>query len=312
VAEMSKAKLQTSLLKKLPGTVAILAGGQSAEREISLRSARAVQQAFERMDLPQRFVDTAEQDWLQQLEGCAVAFLALHGPGGEDGTVQGALEVKGVRYTGSGVLGSALAMDKLRTKQVWHGAGLPTPRFAVLTANTDFEAVFADLGECIVKPTNEGSSIGMMRVSSEEELKQAWELARRYGVTLAEQWVSGAEYTVAIVGEDVLPAIRLETDNRFYDFEAKYQSSSTRYICPCGLSDDEEAELGELALTAFNAAGCEGWGRVDVMRDSAGTFQLLEVNTIPGMTDHSLVPMAAKAYGWDFDELVMRILEQAI
>ncbi len=312
MAEMSKAKLQTSLLKKLPGTVVILAGGQSAEREISLRSGRAVQQAFERMNLPQRFVDTAEQDWLQQLEGCAVAFLALHGPGGEDGTVQGALEVKGVRYTGSGVLGSALAMDKLRTKQVWAGAGLPTPRFALLTASTDMEAVFADLGECIVKPTNEGSSIGMMRVSSEEELKQAWELARRYGVTLAEQWISGAEYTVAIVGEHVLPAIRLETDNRFYDFEAKYQSSSTRYICPCGLSDDEEAELGELALTAFIAAGCEGWGRVDVMRDSAGTFQLLEVNTIPGMTDHSLVPMAAKAFGWDFDELVMRILEQAI
>ncbi|MBB3047075.1 D-alanine-D-alanine ligase [Litorivivens lipolytica] len=309
---MNKAQLQTELSKSLNGPVAILAGGQSAERVISLRSGRAVQQAFERLNLPHRFVDTAEFDWLQQLNDCSMAFIALHGPGGEDGTVQGTLETRGFRYTGSSVLGSALAMDKLRTKQLWAGAGLATPKFAVLTSESDFAAVFAELGECIVKPTNEGSSIGMMRVSSEPELHQAWDVARRYGVTLAEQWITGAEYTVSIVGDEILPAIRLETDNRFYDFDAKYQSSSTRYHCPCGLSSEEEAELGELALAAFKAAGCEGWGRVDVMRDANGRFQLLEVNTIPGMTDHSLVPMAAKARGWDFDELVLRILEQAL
>lgn len=300
------------LRQTLQAPIAVLAGGRSAEREISLRSGAAVLQALSDVGLDCSLVDTADSDWLEKMSAFDLAFIALHGPGGEDGTVQGALLTKGIRFTGSGVMASALAMDKQRSKLLWMGAGLPTPPFVLLDDSSDLRAVYDTLGECIVKPSTEGSSIGMARVTSEPELREAYAKARGYGAVLAERWVSGEEYTVSIVGREVLPAIRLETNNRFYDFDAKYQSTTTRYLCPCGLSDAEEKALQTLALKAFDSLGCTGWGRVDVMRDINGDFQLLEVNTIPGMTDHSLVPMAAKARGWDFQELVLAIAVQAL
>lgn len=309
-------ELRTLMLNQLRqglnAPIAVLAGGNSAEREISLNSGNAVLQALSEVGLECSLLDTADEDWLTKVTDFDLAFIALHGPGGEDGTVQGALLTKGVRYTGSAVLASALAMDKRRTKQLWLGVGLPTPEFVSLDDSSDFSAVFERLGECIVKPNTEGSSIGMARISSEVELRQAYAEAKHYGVVLAERWIVGEEYTVAIVGREVLPAIRLETDNRFYDFEAKYTSTTTRYLCPCGLSVEEETALQDLALQAFDSLGCEGWGRVDLMCTQQGEFQLLEVNTIPGMTDHSLVPMAAKAKGWDFQELVLAIAVQAL
>lgn len=300
------------LQRNLQTPIAVLAGGRSAEREISLRSGNAVFQALSDAGLACSILDTADADWLEKVSAFDLAFIALHGPGGEDGTVQGALLTKGIRFTGSAVMASALAMDKRRSKLLWLGAGLPTPEFVMLNESSDMEDVFAKLGECIVKPSNEGSSIGMARVANAQELSEAYAAAKGYGAILAERWVTGEEYTVAIVGREVLPAIRLETDNRFYDFEAKYHSTTTRYLCPCGLSGAEEDALQNLALQAFDSLGCTGWGRVDVMRDKNGNFQLLEVNTIPGMTDHSLVPMAAKARGWDFQELVLAIAVQAL
>ncbi|WP_372783135.1 D-alanine--D-alanine ligase [Litorivivens sp.] len=310
---MSGKTLIDEVRSRLNGPLVVLAGGRSAEREISLRSGNAVLESLQRSGLAAELIDTADSQWMESAQRAALVFVALHGPGGEDGTVQGALQCMGLRYTGSGVLGSAIAMDKLRTKLLWAGQSLPTPAFEVVDEASDLPTVFAQLGECIVKPVCEGSSIGMMRASSAEQLAEAVAGATRYGVSLAEKWVFGAEYTVAIVGDEALPAIRLETNNRFYDFQAKYQSNDTRYICPCGLGAQEEQQLQDLALRAFRAVGCSGWGRVDVMRDAdTGEFQLLEVNTIPGMTDHSLVPMAARAMGWSFDELVLRIMLQAL
>lgn len=310
---MSGKTLIDEVRSRLNGPLVVLAGGRSAEREISLRSGNAVLESLQRSGLAAELIDTADSQWMESAQRAALVFVALHGPGGEDGTVQGALQCMGLRYTGSGVLGSAIAMDKLRTKLLWAGQSLPTPAFEVVDEASDLSAVFAQLGECIVKPVCEGSSIGMMRASSAEQLAEAVAGATRYGVSLAEKWVFGAEYTVAIVGDEALPAIRLETNNRFYDFQAKYQSNDTRYICPCGLGAQEEQQLQDLALRAFRAVGCSGWGRVDVMRDAdTGEFQLLEVNTIPGMTDHSLVPMAARVMGWSFDELVLRIMLQAL
>ena len=310
---MSEVTLKDQLQSRPNGPVVVLAGGHSAEREISLRSGRAVHESMLRSGLNAALVDTADSQWMEAVQSAGLVFVALHGPGGEDGTVQGALQCLKLRHTGSGVMGSAIAMDKLRTKLLWAGQGLPTPTFEVVDNASDLSQVFARLGECIVKPVCEGSSIGMMRASSEQELVEAVAGATRYGVSMAERWVVGSEYTVAIVGDQALPAIRLETNNRFYDFQAKYQSNDTRYICPCGLDSEQEQALQALALRAFRAVGCSGWGRVDVMRDGAsGEFQLLEVNTIPGMTDHSLVPMAARAMGWSFDELVLRIMWQAM
>ncbi len=310
---MNEVTLKEQLQSRLNGPVVVLAGGHSAEREISLRSGRAVHESMLRSGFNATLVDTADSQWMEAVQSAGLVFVALHGPGGEDGTVQGALQSLKRRYTGSGVMGSAIAMDKLRTKLLWAGQGLPTPTFEVVDNTSDLSQVFARLGECIVKPVCEGSSIGMMRASSEQELVEAVTGATRYGVSMAERWVVGSEYTVAIVGDQALPAIRLETNNRFYDFQAKYQSNDTRYICPCGLDSEQEQALQALALQAFRAVGCSGWGRVDVMRDGAsGQFQLLEVNTIPGMTDHSLVPMAARAMGWSFDELVLRIMWQAV
>lgn len=289
------------------GRIAVLAGGSSAERAISLNSGRAVHQALRDLGVLAEIVDPAETG-MDKLTGFQAAWVVLHGRGGEDGVMQGVLEHLGVPYCGSGVMASALGMDKVRTKWIWRGAGLPTPAFYVAGRET-IELTYP----VIVKPAREGSSIGMCKVDSAGELQEAVAAARAYDdEVIVEQWVSGSEYTVAILDGHALPAIRLETPNRFYDFEAKYESESTEYHCPCGLSADEEAQLARLALDAFAALGGHGWGRVDLMRDDAGRFQLLEVNTIPGMTDHSLVPMAAQAAGVNFDELVGRILMTAM
>jgi len=297
------------------GRVAVLLGGWSAEREVSLKSGRAVLAALQARGVAAEAVDVGP-DVLQRLAagGYDRAFNALHGRGGEDGVMQGALEVLGLPYTGSGVLASALCMDKLRTKQVWAGAGLPTPPYAVLDANSEPEAVAAAVGlPLIVKPVHEGSSIGMSKVEDAAGLAAAYEAAAEYDAeVMAEAWVSGAEYTVAVLAGEALPTIRLETPRDFYDFEAKYEADTTRYHCPAGLPPEDERALQTLALEAFAALGGEGWGRVDLFRDRDGRPWLLEVNTIPGMTDHSLVPMAAKAAGIGFEELVWRILETSL
>jgi D-alanine-D-alanine ligase len=287
----------------------VLLGGSSAEREISLQSGETVVSALRTLGHKVRSVDPAADDWVAQLEGAEFAFIALHGPGGEDGSMQGALQVLGLPYSGSGVLGSALAMDKVRSKQLWQGIGVATGGFATLSADTDWQQVIERFGKVFVKPACEGSSIGMAVADSEIALQQAYLGAARYarGV-LAEQFIDGPEYTVAILGEEALPAIRLETDREFYDYEAKYHADDTRYHCPSGLSESEEARVAALALAAFRSLGCAVWGRVDLMRDADGRFYVLEVNTVPGMTCHSLVPMAARAAGLDVPALVARIM----
>jgi D-alanine-D-alanine ligase len=295
------------------GKVAVLMGGRSAEREISLRSGEAVLKALRERDVYAQAIDAGDDDFVQQLVAGEFqrAFNALHGRGGEDGVVQGLLESLGIPYTGSGVLGSALAMDKLRTKQLWEGVNLPTPAFVVLSSDADLQAAADQLGfPMILKPVHEGSSIGMTKVVREIDLKQAWRDAQIYDQeVLAERWVDGTEYTAAIVGDTALPLIKLETPREFYDFEAKYEADSTCYHCPCGLALDQEFQLQELAKQAFDAIAASGWGRVDFFLDAAHRPWLIEVNTVPGMTDHSLVPMAAKVFGWDMPELVWRILE---
>ena len=295
------------------GRVAVLFGGTSAEREISLKSGQAVLQALQQAGVNAQAFDPAEQN-IGDIKAYDRAFIVLHGRGGEDGTMQGALELLGVPYTGSGVLASALGMDKTRTKQLWLGCGLPTPAYARLTANTDFSQVIAELGlPLMVKPAHEGSSIGMRKVEKAEDLQPAFEFAAKYdSEIIAEKWVTGKEYTIVILGDKALPIIRLQPhqSHGFYDFEAKYNANDTQYLCPCGLSDEDEQALQALALRAFDMVGATGWGRIDAMRDEQGNFWLLEVNTVPGMTDHSLVPMAAKAAGLSFEQLVLTILAQ--
>lgn len=297
------------------GKVAVLMGGNSSERDVSLKSGTAVLAALKAQGVDAWGVD-GKDDVLPQLQqnGFDRVFVVLHGRGGEDGVIQGALETIGMPYTGSGVLGSALGMDKLRCKQLWQGMGLPTANFAVLDSGSDFAAVAQQLGlPLIVKPASEGSSIGMSKVSDPAQLAHAVRVAAELNdCVIAEQWISGAEYTVAVLADEALPAIRLETPNEFYDFEAKYQTDTTQYHCPCGLSTEREAELKHLSLKAFASVGASGWGRVDVMADEAGHFYLLEVNTVPGMTDHSLVPMAALAAGLSFEDLVWRVLEVSL
>jgi len=296
------------------GRVALLLGGRSAEREISLKSGRAVAEALERLGIAFEPIDPAG-DVLEQLRagGFDRAFIILHGRGGEDGSIQGALETIGLPYTGSGVLGSAIGMDKQRTKLVWAGAGLPTAEFALLHGEDGLGAAAALGFPLMIKPAHEGSSLGMARADDPDGLAAAWRAAAAYdAAVIAERWLPGEEYTCAILGDEALPLIRLETPNAFYDFEAKYQSDSTSYICPCGLPEDVEAGYRALCRRAFAAVGASGWGRVDFMLDGAGRPALLEVNTVPGMTDHSLVPMAAQAVGIDFDQLVARILATSL
>lgn len=304
----------SALQQRLTTPVAVLYGGNSAEREVSLESGRACFEALRNLQIPATLIDTQQRDWWLRIGGqIDHVFIALHGRGGEDGTVQGLLETLGVAYTGSGVLASALAMDKLRTKQLWRGLNLSTPEFEVLSATSDWQEIVDRFGRVMVKPAHEGSSVGMAKVSSAEELKAAYFAAEKFdAVVLAERCITGAEFTVAILGGRALPAIGLETDHVFYDYNAKYIASDTRYLCPCGLSAEKEAELQALALAAFNSVGCRGWGRVDVMQDAAGKFYLLEVNTVPGMTSHSLVPMAAQAAGLDFNQLVATILAESL
>lgn len=293
--------------------IAVLMGGDSSEREVSLMSGQTVLGALAEAGYQPFSVDPARPGWQESLAGAACAFIALHGPGGEDGCIQGALEFMGVPYTGSGVLGSALAMDKQRSKQLWQGIGLPTARFEPLCEDSDWQGVIDRLGKVFVKPSCEGSSIGMASAADAAGLERAFRQAAGHpGGVLAEQFIDGPEYTVGILGERALPSIRLETDNEFYDYEAKYLSDETRYFCPSGLTGAEEEELAGLARTAFESLGCSVWGRVDLMRDRAGRFLLLEVNTSPGMTSHSLVPMAARAAGLELPQLVSRIVELSL
>lgn len=300
-------------MKQNFGKVAVLMGGTSAEREVSLRSGQAVLTALQTQGVNAVGIDTGNSDFIARLlnEGFDRAFIIVHGRSGEDGTLQGLLEHFKIPYTGSGVLGAALAMDKLRTKQLWQGMNLPTPAWRNLNADTDFAAVVAELGlPLMVKPVSEGSSVGMSKVQRDaEELKAAYKTAAQYdAVVIAEQFVQGQEYTVAILNGKPLPAIRLETPRDFYDYAAKYQENTTQYLCPCGLDVATEQKMQALALHAFDSVGADKWGRVDIMRNAAGDFYLLEVNTVPGMTDHSLVPMAAKAAGLSFADLVCEIL----
>jgi len=294
------------------GRIVVLYGGQSGEREVSLKGGKAVLSALQTKGLDAHGLDLGP-GWIAELEALQAdhVFIVLHGAGGEDGTVQGALECMGLPYTGSGVLASALAMDKLRCKQLWQGIGLPTAGFALLHKDSNWPELLAELGgEVMVKPACEGSSLGMAKASSGDELQAAWLAADAFdSVVIAERWLSGAEYTVAILNGRPLPVIKLETDRPFYDYEAKYLADDTRYICPCGLSADGERAMQTLALDAFTSLGCQGWGRVDVMMTDAGESRLLEVNTVPGMTDHSLVPMAAAAAGLSFTDLLIEILQ---
>lgn len=295
------------------GKVAVLMGGQSAERDISLLTGKAVLDALLEKNIDAEAID-ADKDVIEKLSqgNYDRVFIALHGRGGEDGSIQGALETLALPYTGSDVLGSALSMDKLRCKQLWQSENLPTPAWKILAEETDLQQLDDLSLPIMIKPAHEGSSIGMSKVLNISEIKTAWQQAKKYDDSvIAEQFIEGAEYTVAILNEEALPIIKLETDNEFYDFDAKYQSDQTRYIYPCGLSDKEQQQIQALAIKAFNVAGASGWGRVDLMMDKKGDAWLIEVNTVPGMTSHSLVPMAANAAGLAFSELVVKILATA-
>jgi D-alanine-D-alanine ligase len=294
------------------GKVAVLLGGKSAEREVSLKSGSMVLEALRSRGVDAHGFDPAERG-LDELAKRRFerAFIALHGRFGEDGTVQGVLEWLGIPYTGSGVLASALAMDKLRTKRIWHAEKLPTPPYAVLDKDSDLRAVAKRLGmPLMVKPASEGSSIGMSKVTRAAALDEAYALAANYD-RIVEKFIEGTELTVGILGERALPIIKLETPRDFYDYQAKYVADDTRYLIPCGLSPKKEQALRALCLAAFRTLGCVGWGRVDLMLDRRGRPYLLEVNTAPGMTDHSLVPMAARAVGLSYADLCLQILEGA-
>jgi D-alanine-D-alanine ligase len=297
------------------GRVAVLLGGTSAEREVSLNSGNAVLEGLRRKGVDAHGIDIREPaDVIGLVEqGFERAFIVLHGRGGEDGQIQGALQILGIPYTGSGVMGSAIAMDKYRSKLVWKGLGMPTPPFHVLREEADL-AIAAALGfPLMIKPAHEGSSVGMSKVNDDSQLDAAWQEARKYdGLVIAEKWITGSEYTAGVLDGEPLPMIRLETPREFYDYDAKYRSGDTGYHIPCGLDESKEAEGQDIALQACEAIGVSGWGRVDLMMDEDGNFWLIEVNTVPGMTDHSLVPMAARAKGMDFDELVYRILHQTL
>lgn len=297
------------------GKVAVLMGGKSAEREISLMSGNGVLKALRAKGIDAHAFDPAERDVFDlRREGYARCFIALHGRGGEDGTIQGALEILGIPYTGSGVLGSAVGMDKWRTKMIWIANGLPTPRFRVLTEKENWQSVARELKlPLIVKPANEGSTLGLTKVFSVKELPAAYELAaKKYRDTaLAEEFIDGPEYTASILGETALPLIRIEAPQGNYDYQHKYFTDDTKYHCPCGLPAKKEKELQTVALQAFRVAGCSGWGRIDIMLDARKRPWLLEVNTSPGMTGHSLVPMAARAIGISYEDLCAKILELA-
>ncbi|WP_276895449.1 D-alanine--D-alanine ligase [Frischella perrara] len=296
--------------------VAVLFGGTSAEREVSLKSGNAVLKALVAKGVDAHAIDTKYYSITQlKNDGITKAFIALHGRGGEDGVTQAILTYQNIPYTGSDVLSSALTMDKLKTKQIWQACNLPIANYIMVDKNHAYSVseIVNQLGlPLFVKPSHEGSSVGMSRVNEAKELQQALEHAFQYdNSVMVESFLAGAEYTVAIVGDEVLPSIRIKPSTSFYDYNAKYLSDETQYFCPSGLDEEQEAALRSLALKAYQAVGCRGWGRVDVMFDDIGNPYLLEVNTAPGMTNHSLVPMAAKQHGWSFDDLVYRILSLA-
>lgn len=293
------------------GKVAVLLGGRSAEREISLQSGQAVMNALLDSGVDAHPFDPAEKPLAALLDGAFdYAYIALHGRFGEDGTVQGALELMGIPYTGSGVLASALAMDKWRTKLLWQAAGVNSPRSRLLNDQTDFEEVVQTLGlPLIVKPAREGSTIGLTKIKHAEDLAEAYRLAAEHdSLVLAEEFIVGTELTAAILGETPLPLVRIEVSGDLYDFEAKYLSEDTRYFCPCGLPEPQVEAIQTQALQAYLVLGCQGWGRIDLILSPDGRFYFLEANTSPGMTTHSLVPMAAKTAGISFQELVIKIL----
>ncbi|MDR1934082.1 MAG: D-alanine--D-alanine ligase [Candidatus Accumulibacter sp.] len=294
------------------GKVAVLCGGKSPEREVSLLSGAGVLDALRRQGIDAHAFDPAQRA-LDEVKAFERVFIALHGRHGEDGTLQGALELMGIPYTGSGVMASAVGMDKWRTKLLWRSIGLPVPDFAMLDAHSDFAAVEARLGlPLFVKPACAGSSIGVSKVNEPGRLREAYEAAAKLdALVLAERGVVAGEYTVAILGDEVLPIIRIEPATDFYDYEAKYLRDDTRYLCPCGLPEAREIELRTQALEAFRILGCRGWGRVDFLMDEHGGAYFLEVNTSPGMTAHSLVPMAARAVGMSYEQLAVRILSLA-
>ena len=297
------------------GKVAVMFGGVSAEREVSLRSGKAVLTALQQAGVDAFAFDPQQQNLAELAQlGAQQVFIVLHGRGGEDGSMQGALQQLGLPYTGSGVLGSALAMDKIRCKWLFQAQNLPTAPFAVVhSSDTDFAGLLASLGgKVMVKPANEGSSIGMSAASSAAELQQAINQALQYdSEILVERWINGREFTIAILNGQVLPVVEMRTPRAFYDYEAKYQANSTEYLCPAPLDAQLTAAMQDSALKAFNAVGASGWGRVDIMLDDSGQHYLLEVNTVPGMTEKSLVPMAAKAAGLSFQQLVLAILSQS-
>jgi D-alanine-D-alanine ligase len=297
------------------GHVALLYGGWAAERAISLNSGAAVLKALEKKGVNVQAID-AGHDVASVLASGRFdrVFIMMHGRGGEDGQVQGLLEVMDLPYTGSDVMASAICMNKLMTKRIWLGAQMPTPSYSIISENTDLDQLATELGlPMIIKPANEGSSIGMNKVESVDQLRAAYQEAAQYDcVVFAEQWITGKEYTVSVLGDIALPAIRLSTPKSFYNYEAKYESTDTEYLCPCGLPEEQEEAMKQLALEAFMVCGASGWGRVDLMLDEQGNPHLIEINTVPGMTDHSLVPMAARQAGIEFDDLVIRILETSL
>ncbi len=299
--------------------IAVLYGGNSAERDVSLKSGQAIAKGLEEAGFNVTLIDTKTVPLTDLLDNnIDRVFIALHGRGGEDGCLQGALEYLGIPYTGSNVLGSSLSMDKVRSKQIFKACDIPTAPFTIVNkadfATLSLENILFELGgRVMVKPANEGSSIGMAQAKNIEQLRNA--LIEAFGFdrqVLLEAWIDGPEYTVTILGDKALPAIHMETPREFYDYEAKYQSTSTQYHCPCGLNKREESEIQALSIKAFNATGAQGWGRVDIMQNQRGEWQVLEVNTVPGMTETSLVPKAAKVFGLNFSELVTQILQLSV
>ncbi|WP_286834071.1 MULTISPECIES: D-alanine--D-alanine ligase [Acinetobacter] len=297
------------------GKVAVLLGGKSAEREVSLDSGTAVLEALLRSGVNAEGFDPQERS-ITELTAYDRAFIVLHGRGGEDGQIQGALEWLNIPYTGTGVQGSAIGMDKVKTKQVWQGSELPTAPYRIVTKDSNAEEIVAALGlPLIIKPVHEGSSIGMSKVEKIEDFATAIAKATEHdAIVMAEKWITGREFTIVLLNGQALPVIRLQPpeDVAFYDYEAKYNRNDVQYGIPCGLSETEEKELQALALRAFQAVGASGWGRIDAMQDQDGKFWLLEVNTVPGMTSHSLVPKAAAAVGYSFEALCVAILEQTL
>jgi len=297
------------------GKVAVLMGGESAERNISLESGQSVYNALCHSGIDAHAIDFNKNEFQQLISNnFDRVFIALHGRGGEDGAIQGALESIGLPYTGSGVLSSALAMDKIRSKALWNNAGLPTPDAIELNHDSDWAKIIEDLGlPIMVKPVREGSSVGASKVIEADDLFSAWQQANKFDdLVMAEKWIEGDEYTVPVLADTVLPMIKLETKRDFYDYQAKYEDDDTKYICPCGLDEKTETDLADLALQACKSLGVSGWSRVDLMIDKNNQAWLIEVNTVPGMTSHSLVPMAAKHVGLSFEELVIQILATSL